>query len=95
MSEAGDETGEAELPIARDLFDLLVCPESKAPLKWARSRLVSTDAECRRSYQVVDGIPVMLIEESEVLDAERWRELMDEVGPVGAGVEAVRARDAG
>jgi hypothetical protein len=41
---------------------------------------------------VDQGIPVMLIEESTVLDESIWRDLMAQPGPVGAGPAAVRAR---
>jgi uncharacterized protein YbaR (Trm112 family) len=81
-----------ELPIDADLFDLLVCPESRRPLKWVGERLVSTDPVTRRAYRIVDGIPVMLIEESAVLAEPEWRALMAQPGPVGAGVDAVLAR---
>lgn len=84
----------SELPIDQDLFDLLVCPETRVPLKYVEGRLVSTDSETRRAYRIDDGIPVMLVEESEQLDPATWRRLMDADGPVGAGVAAVRARDA-
>jgi uncharacterized protein YbaR (Trm112 family) len=82
------------LPIDRDLFDLLVCPEARAPLKLWRGKLVSTDAATRRCYRIDDGIPVMLVEESEVMTEVAWREAMAESGPVGAGVAAVQARHA-
>lgn len=84
----------SEPPFDRDLFDLLVDPESRAPLKWVEGRLVATDALSRRAYKVVDGMPVMLVEESEVLAEGEWRRLMAADGPVGAGPAAVRARDA-
>ena len=82
------------LPIDQDLFDLLVCPLSRAPLKYVDGRLVSTDPETRRAYRIDGDIPVMLIEEGEPLEPEAWQALMDQEGPVGAGAEAVRARDA-
>ena len=81
-------------PIDPDLFDLLVCPESRLPLKWVGGRLVSTDAKTRRSYRVVAGIPVMLIGESQVLGVDQWTELMAQSGPCGGGVAAVRKRHA-
>lgn len=81
-----------DLPIARDLFDLLVCPDARVPLKLVDDRLVSTDDQTRRSYPIVAGIPVMLIEESTVLDETAWRQAMAQDGPVGAGVDAVRER---
>jgi len=84
----------AELPIDPDLFDLLVCPLSRKPLKFVDGRLVSTDAETRRAYRIDGDIPVMLIDEAETLDRDAWQAAMDAEGPVGAGAEAVRTRDA-
>ena len=84
------------VPFDQDLFDLLVCPEARVPLKFVGGALVSTDAASRRRYRLdrEGGFPVMLIEESEVLPADEWRRLMDQPGPVGAGPDAVRARHA-
>jgi uncharacterized protein len=84
----------SKLSFDQDLFDLLVCPEARVPLKLCNGRLVSTDAKTRRSYRVEDGIPVMLMEESSVLDEAAWRTAMAGDGPVGAGVAAVQARHA-
>jgi uncharacterized protein len=80
------------LPFDQDLFDLLICPQARVPLKYTDGRLVSTDATSRRSYRVDDGIPVMLIEESTVLDEAAWQKAMASAGPIGAGVAAVQAR---
>jgi len=85
-------TDPSPLPCDPDLFDLLVCPVSRAPLRWAGGRLVSTDAATRRAYRVEQGIPVMLAEESTVLDDAEWKALMAQGGPVGGGPAAVRAR---
>jgi len=82
----------SDLPIQADLFDLLVCPQTRVPLKWVEGRLVSTDAATRRAYRVEDGIPVMLIEESQVLSEADWQQAMATAGPVGGGVAAVQAR---
>ncbi|MBA3709664.1 MAG: hypothetical protein H0W83_12690 [Planctomycetes bacterium] len=82
------------LPIDQDLFDLLVCPESRAPLKLVDGRLVSTDAASRRAYRIDQGIPVMLIEESQALSEGDWKLAMAGEGPIGAGVAAVQARHA-
>lgn len=80
------------LPFDQDLFDLLVCPESRRPLKFVAGKLVSTCPDGRRAYRVDNGIPVMLREESQVLDRAEWDRLMAESGPVGAGVAAVQGR---
>jgi uncharacterized protein len=82
----------SKLPFDQDLFDLLVCPEARLPLKYTGGRLVSTDPRTRRSYRVDDGIPVMLLEESTVLDEAAWQAAMASDGPVGGGVAVVQAR---
>ena len=81
-------------PFDPDLFDLLVCPEARCPLKWVEDRLVSTDATTRRAYRVDDGMPIMLMDESQVLAEAEWRRLMAQPGPIGQGPVAVRARHA-
>jgi len=64
------------MPIDKDLLDLLVCPLTKARLVLDGETLVSTDSATRRRYRIDDGVPVMLIEQSEELDEVTWREIM-------------------
>ena len=64
------------MPIDRELLEILVCPLSRAPLVEDGDTLVSTDAATRRRYRVEDGIPVMLVDESEELDEATWRAIM-------------------
>ena len=64
------------MPIDKDLLDLLVCPLTKAPLVLDGETLVSTDSATRRRYRIEDGVPVMLIEQSEELDDVTWKEIM-------------------
>lgn len=52
------------------LLDLLVCPESKAPLVLVGDWLYSTDRTTRRKYPVRDNIPVMLADQAETVSAE-------------------------
>jgi len=73
------------MTIEKDLLEILACPESRAPLVAydddAGSWLVSTDAATRRRYRISDdGIPIMLLDESEVLDEDSWRAIMDSCG---------------
>lgn len=55
------------------LLSIMVCPESHAPLREIGDWLVSTDPDTRRRYPIRDGIPVMLLEESEVMTVEEWK----------------------
>ncbi len=68
------------MPIDPELLEILACPESKASLVLDGETLVSTDPATRRRYRIEDGIPIMLIDESEVLDEEVWREIMKRHG---------------
>jgi len=64
------------MAIDKDLLDILVCPESKAPLVLDGDTLVSTDPQTRRRYRIEDEIPIMLIDESEVVPEAEWREIL-------------------
>jgi len=61
-----------------ELLSILACPESKAPLIQVGEWLYSTDAATRRRYPVRDGIPIMLIDESEVVDQDEFDRIMAE-----------------
>ena len=64
------------MPIEKDLFETLVCPLTKARLVLDGESLVSTDPATRRRYRIADGVPVMLIEQSEELDESTWKDIM-------------------
>lgn len=68
------------MSINKELLDILVCPLSKAPLVLDGNTLVSTDKETRRRYRIEDGIPDLLIEQSEELDQATWAEIMRKHG---------------
>ncbi|MBI5059404.1 hypothetical protein HZB60_06450 [candidate division KSB1 bacterium] len=60
-----------------ELLALLVCPLSHAPLVQDGDTLVSTDGQTRRRYQIVDDIPNMMIDESEVVPEAEWKRIME------------------
>jgi uncharacterized protein YbaR (Trm112 family) len=68
------------MSISKELLEILVCPLSKAPLVLDGETLVSTDKETRRRYRIDDGIPNMLVEESEELSPPEWTEIMKKHG---------------
>ncbi len=49
------------------LLKILVCPECKQDVKLEGDWLVC--ANCRVKYPVRDGIPIMLVDEAQPLDA--------------------------
>ena len=62
------------MTIDRTLLDILACPEDKGPLFYIESENILFNPRLKRSYAVVDSIPVMLIEESsQVSDAVHAR----------------------
>ncbi len=70
--------------ISKELLDIICCPESKATLLPDGDFLVSTDEKTRRRYRIEEDIPILLIEESEVLDVETWKEIMKRLGQPSA-----------
>ncbi|MCX6151165.1 MAG: hypothetical protein NTX22_11615 [Ignavibacteriales bacterium] len=66
--------------ISKELLDILCCPETKADLVLDGNFLVSVDKATRRRYRIEDDIPIMLIDESEQLELESWKEIMKKHG---------------
>ncbi len=56
------------------LLEILACPQDKGPLLYFEEEKVLYNPRLRRSYAIVDDIPVMLIDEaSDVEDSEHER----------------------
>ena len=66
--------------ISQELLEILCCPETKADLVLDGNTLVSTDRNTRRRYRIENDIPIMLIDESEVLSVEEWEAIMRKHG---------------
>lgn len=66
--------------VSKELLDILCCPETKADLVLDDNYLVSVDKDSRRRYRIEDDIPIMLIDESEVLNFETWSQIMERHG---------------
>jgi uncharacterized protein YbaR (Trm112 family) len=60
-------------PLNPNLLDVLVCPRTRAKVVQVGNWLYSTDASDRRRYPIRDGIPIMLIEESEPVTEEEFQ----------------------
>lgn len=63
--------------IKKELLNIICCPETKAPLILDGDYLVSTDSKTRRRYKIVEDIPVLLIDESEVMDKDEWEKIIE------------------
>jgi uncharacterized protein len=56
------------------LLDVLACPVDKGPLLWFDDEDILYNPRLHKSYRVVDGVPVMLVEEAaDVGDGEHDR----------------------
>jgi hypothetical protein len=64
----------------KEFLSILVCPLTKAKVVQVGDWLYSTDAATRRRYPIKDGIPIMLIDESEVVEPEEFKRIMAQAG---------------
>jgi uncharacterized protein YbaR (Trm112 family) len=59
------------------LLAILACPEDKGPLYYVESEAVLFNPRLQRTYEVRDGIPVMLVEEATALSDDELARLND------------------
>jgi len=52
------------------LLEVLVCPQSRTPLRYDRERQELISESARLAYPVRDGVPIMLIDEARELGPE-------------------------
>ncbi len=54
------------MAVSKELLDILVCPECKAPVRLTPDGKGLKCSACRRVYPIRDDIPVMLPEEARI-----------------------------
>jgi hypothetical protein len=52
----------------RRLLEILVCPLTKGPLSYDRTRQELISVQAGLAYPIRDGIPIMLVDEARSLD---------------------------
>jgi len=52
------------------LLEVLVCPQTRTPLRYDRERQELISESARLAYPVRDGVPIMLIDEARELGPE-------------------------
>ena len=57
------------------LLAILACPEDKRPLYYIESESVLYNPRLKRTYEIRDGIPVMLVEEATTLTARKFQDI--------------------
>lgn len=55
------------------LLELLVCPLTKAPLRYDAEAQELISDQARLAYPIRDGIPIMLVDEARSLDDQDAR----------------------
>ena len=55
------------------LLEILVCPLTKAPLRYDPEAEELISDQARLAYPIRDGIPIMLIDEARPLDSDASR----------------------
>jgi len=60
-----------------DWTKILVCPACKSAIKVFPDFLVCTNIDCRKKYRIDNKIPVMLTDESPVLELTEHQKLLN------------------
>lgn len=55
----------------KEILKMLVCPACKSALDFVENKIVCT--ACGRVYPIEEGIPVLLVDETEVTDEEKTK----------------------
>ncbi len=58
------------------LLDVLACPEDKGPLLWFEDEDILYNPRLRKSYAVVDGVPVLLTDEAAAVGESEHERLL-------------------
>jgi hypothetical protein len=59
----------AERTVDPKLLEMLVCPLTKAPLRYDSKAQELISEQAGLAFPIRDGIPIMLVDEARVLDA--------------------------
>ena len=71
------------MPLDPLLLSILACPEDKGPLLYFADEDSLYNPRLHRRYRIVDGIPVMLVDEAEQVDEDEHLRLMSKAEAEG------------
>ncbi len=71
------------MPLDPLLLEVLACPEDKGPLLYFEDEDRLYNPRLHRSYEVRDGIPVMLVDEATTVDDAEHERLMAKAAAQG------------
>ncbi|MEQ8965932.1 MAG: Trm112 family protein [Azospirillaceae bacterium] len=72
-AKAGAGAGGAAPAVDPKLLEILVCPLTKAPLRYDAEAQELISDQARLAYPIRDGIPIMLVDEARPLDPDAER----------------------
>jgi uncharacterized protein YbaR (Trm112 family) len=52
------------------LLEILVCPQTRKPLRYDRAKGELVSDSARLAYPVRDGVPILIVDEARELDAD-------------------------
>ena len=58
------------------LLDILACPEDKGPLYYFEDEQILLNPRLKRTYEIRDDIPIMLIDEATTIDDTEVQRLL-------------------
>ena len=65
------------------LLEILACPEDKGPLYYFEDEQVLFNPRLKRTYEIRDDIPVMLIDEATTVSDDEAQRLLDKATASG------------
>lgn len=68
------------------LLDILACPQDKGPLLYFADEDALYNPRLQRRYRIREGIPIMLIDEAEDVDATEHARLLAKAEAEGIGL---------
>jgi len=64
------------MPLDPLLLSVLACPEDKGPLLYFADENILYNPRLHKRYRIVDGIPIMLVDEAEHVSEDEHARLM-------------------
>lgn len=65
------------MALDQQLLNILACPEDKGPLYYFESDALLFNPRLSRAYEILEGIPILLIDEARTLSEAETAELSE------------------
>lgn len=59
-------------PLNQKLFELLVCPLTKGPLRYDSHKKELISPHAKLAYPIRDGVPILLVDEARELEEGKY-----------------------